>query len=52
MPVVLEKVEPWLNLDTPLDGIAPLGPDQFIVRPVNRALNKVSEKSLEAIERA
>jgi putative SOS response-associated peptidase YedK len=51
MPVVLEKVEPWLNLDTPLDEIASLGPDQFTVRPVNRAVNKVSEKSLEAIER-
>jgi putative SOS response-associated peptidase YedK len=52
MPVVLERVEPWLNLDTPLGEIASLGPDQFTVRPVNRAVNKVLEKSLEAIERA
>ena len=51
MPVVLDDVEPWLDLDTALDASAPLGPDQFTVRPVNRAVNKASEKSLEAIER-
>lgn len=50
MPVVLDDVEEWLNLDTALDAIAPSGPDQFSVRPVNRAVNKVSEKNLEAIE--
>jgi putative SOS response-associated peptidase YedK len=51
MPVVLDEVETWLDPDTPLGAVAPLGPDQFTVRPVNRAVNKVSEKSLEAIER-
>jgi hypothetical protein len=29
-----------------------LGPEEFTVRPVNRVVNKVSEKSLEAIESA
>jgi putative SOS response-associated peptidase YedK len=52
MPVVLDDVEPWLDLDTPLNDIAPLAPDQFTVRPVNRAVNKVAEKDLEAIEAA
>jgi putative SOS response-associated peptidase YedK len=50
MPVVLNDVERWLNVDTPLDSIEPLAPEQFAVRPVNRAVNKVSEKSLKAIE--
>jgi putative SOS response-associated peptidase YedK len=50
MPVVLDDVETWLDPDTPLGAVAPLGPDQFTVRPVNRAVNKVSQKSLEAIE--
>jgi putative SOS response-associated peptidase YedK len=50
MPVVLDDVEAWLNVDTDVDAIAPLGPGQFAVRPVSRAVNKVSEKSLEAIE--
>jgi putative SOS response-associated peptidase YedK len=52
MPVVLADVEPWLDVDTPLDDVRPLGPDRFVVRPVNPAVNKVSEKSIEAIERA
>lgn len=51
MPVVLDDVEPWITLDAPLDEIEPLAPDQFTVRPVNRAVNRVSEKSLEVIER-
>jgi putative SOS response-associated peptidase YedK len=50
MPVVLDDVEPWIGLDTDLDALVPLGPAQFTVRPVNRAVNKVSEKSLTAIE--
>jgi putative SOS response-associated peptidase YedK len=52
MPVVLDDAEEWLNLEVLLDAIKPLGPDRFVVRPVNRAVNKVSEKSIEAIERA
>ena len=52
MPVVLDDVEPWLSLDTLLDEIAPLAPEQFTVRSVNRAVNKVSEKNLQAIEAA
>jgi putative SOS response-associated peptidase YedK len=51
MPVVLADVEPWLDVETPLDDLNPLGPDHFVVRPVNRAVNKVSEKNIEAIER-
>lgn len=50
MPVVLDEVEPWLNVDTNLGAFTPLAPEQFTVRPVNRVVNKVSEKSLEAIE--
>jgi putative SOS response-associated peptidase YedK len=52
MPVVLNDVERWLNVDTTLDVIEPLAPEQFGVRPVNGAVNKVSEKSLKAIEAA
>jgi putative SOS response-associated peptidase YedK len=52
MPVVLADVEPWLDVETPLDDLSLLGPDHFVVRPVNRAVNKVSEKNIEAIERA
>jgi putative SOS response-associated peptidase YedK len=50
MPVVLEDVQRWLDPDTPLDGIAPLGPEKFVVRPVNRAVNKVATKDIAAIE--
>jgi putative SOS response-associated peptidase YedK len=49
MPVVLADVEPWLDLDTPLDDVRPLGPDRFVVRAVNPAVNKVSEKNIDAI---
>ena len=52
MPVVLGEVEGWLDLDTTLDDLRPLGPEQFTVRAVNPAVNKVSEKNIEAIERA
>ena len=52
MPVVLGEVERWLDLDTTLDDLAPLGPERFAVRAVNPAVNKVSEKNIEAIERA
>jgi putative SOS response-associated peptidase YedK len=53
MPVVLgDEVEPWLDLDTTLDDLRSLGPEQFTVRKVNPAVNKVSEKNIEAIERA
>jgi putative SOS response-associated peptidase YedK len=52
MPVVLDDAGQWLDLDLPLDAVAPLGPERFAVRAVNRAVNKVAEKSIEAIERA
>jgi putative SOS response-associated peptidase YedK len=52
MPVVLDNAEAWLDAETPLDGIEPLGPEGFNVRRVNPAVNKVSEKSIDAIERA
>ncbi len=52
MPVVLDEVDRWLNVDTNLDAIAALLPEQFTVRPVNRAVNKVSEKDLKTIEAA
>jgi len=32
--------------------VDPLGPERFAVRAVNRAVNKVSEKNIDAIERA
>ena len=50
MPVVLDDAEKWLDVDAPLDAVCPLGPDRFVVRPVNRAVNKVSEKDIAAIE--
>src|SRR5439155_15930534 len=52
MPVVLGDVERWLNLDTTLDDVDSLGPERFGVRAVNPAVNKVSEKNIDAIERA
>lgn len=50
MPVILDRGEDWLDAATTIDGIAPLGPDAFEVRPVNRAVNKPGEKNLAAIE--
>jgi putative SOS response-associated peptidase YedK len=50
MPVVLDNPERWLDPNAALDDAMPLGPEYFEVRPVNRAVNKVSEKSIEAIE--
>jgi putative SOS response-associated peptidase YedK len=50
MPVVLNDAERWLDVEVPLDAVKPLGPDRFVVRPVNRAVNKVSEKNIDAIE--
>lgn len=50
MPVVLTNPEEWLGPNTALDDLAALGPDEFVVRPVNRAVNKVSTKDLAAIE--
>ena len=44
--------ERWLNLDTTLDDVDPLGPERFVVRAVNPAVNKVTEKNIDAIERA
>ncbi len=52
MPVVLENPERWLDPQTALDDIKPLRPDRFLVRAVNPAVNKVSEKDIDAIERA
>ena len=51
MPVVLDDAEQWLDVELPLDSVNPLGPERFVVRAVNRAVNKVSEKNIEAIER-
>jgi putative SOS response-associated peptidase YedK len=50
MPVVLQDPENWLDAEASLEDAAPLGPEQFEVCPVNRAVNKVSEKNIEAIE--
>src|SRR5262245_11653234 len=52
MPVVLDDVKGWLDSDKPLDDMKPLGPEAFVVRPVNPAVNKPSEKDLEKIESA
>jgi putative SOS response-associated peptidase YedK len=52
MPVVLGNAEQWLDLDTALDDLIALGPEQFTVRAVNPAVNKASEKNLAAIEAA
>jgi putative SOS response-associated peptidase YedK len=52
MPVVLDDVEEWLDSDKPLDDMRPLGPEAFAVRPVNSAVNKVSEKDIKKIESA
>jgi putative SOS response-associated peptidase YedK len=50
MPVVLEDPEKWLDPEATLDDAAALGPDDFEVRPVNRAVNKPIEKDIAAIE--
>jgi putative SOS response-associated peptidase YedK len=50
MPVVIDDPQRWLDPDTTLDDITPLGPEAFVVRPVNRSVNKVSEKNIDAIE--
>ena len=50
MPVVMQDAGTWLDVDTTLDDLAPLGPEHFAVRPVNPAVNKVSEKDIEKIE--
>ena len=50
MPVVVDDPERWLDTKATLDDAMPLGPEHFEVRPVNRAVNKVSEKNIEAIE--
>jgi putative SOS response-associated peptidase YedK len=50
MPVVLDDPERWLDPKATLDDAVPLGPEHFEVRPVNRAVNKVSEKNINAIE--
>jgi putative SOS response-associated peptidase YedK len=50
MPVVLEDAQMRLGPDTPLAAIAPLGPEEFLVRPVNRAVNKVAVRDIAAIE--
>jgi putative SOS response-associated peptidase YedK len=53
MPVVLEQPKKWLQrLDHPLDALEPLPPEMFAVRPVNPAVNKVSQKDIAAIEAA
>ena len=50
MPVVLDDPRMWLDLDKKLDEVKPLGPARFGVRPVNRAVNRATEKNIEAIE--
>lgn len=50
MPVVLEDPENWLDPGASLDDATALGLEQFEVRTVNRAVNKVSEKNIEAID--
>jgi hypothetical protein len=36
--------EDWLDPDSKLDDVVPLGTEEFAVPRVNRAVNKVSEK--------
>lgn len=50
MPVVLDDPQKWLDPEATLDDINPLGPGEFVVRPVNRAVNKVGTKDIAAIE--
>jgi putative SOS response-associated peptidase YedK len=50
MPFVIDNPQMWLDLDKKLDEVEPLRPAQFGARPVNRAVNKATEKNIEAIE--
>jgi putative SOS response-associated peptidase YedK len=51
MPVVLDDPTKWLGPSVrPLDEMQPLPPEMFAVRPVNPAVNKVSQKDIAAIE--
>jgi putative SOS response-associated peptidase YedK len=50
MPVVLDDPDKWLDPESTLDYIAPLGPEKFEVRPMNRAVNKVATKDIKLIE--
>jgi putative SOS response-associated peptidase YedK len=52
MPVVLDEPQKWLDLKSTLDDIGPLGPEAFVVRPVNRAVNNPREKQIDRIEAA
>ena len=45
MAVVLDDPEAWLETDTTLDNIKPLGPEAFEVRSVNRGEQADREKS-------
>ena len=45
MPVVLDDPEAWLETDTTLDNIKPLGKEAFEVRSVNRGEQADREKS-------
>jgi putative SOS response-associated peptidase YedK len=54
MPLALvdDKVETWLDLsnESPLDENLLLNPDEFTVRPMDRAMNNVRQKDLTAID--
>jgi putative SOS response-associated peptidase YedK len=51
MPVALEDPEPWLQASAnPLDHIRMLPPEALAVRSMNPAVNRATEKNLEAIE--
>ena len=46
MPVAVDDPEKWLDAQTSLYDVKPLGWDDFVVRPVNRAVNKVTTKDI------
>ena len=46
MPVAVDDPEKWLDAQRSLYDVKPLGPDDFVVRPVNRAVNKVTTKDI------
>jgi putative SOS response-associated peptidase YedK len=54
MPLALvdDKVETWLDLsnESPLDENLLLNPDEFTMRPMDRAMNNVKQKDLTAID--